>query len=706
MATRDLGPLSLLKRLIAARRGDVRAMEDVYHLRGVLTVIVVLSATIGLPGLMLVYYGIVGIRADELASAADVRHRADTAAEAFKGDLDAQFSTFKDRALTRLTSGQSVYTGQKELSDALRVVFRFDNDGNLAEPFLGGGGIDPREDQTFLLFDGWQEAQKAEQAGEWDRAATAYGNAARQTHNRRDKERCLYNRARALDRAGQTREAEAIWQQQIEEKTRDLYGFRLGDLARLQLAQTKFRRDPAGGQEDLQALTDSLLTAPWEIGRGGEAAVARRAIEELPSGDWKARAQGRVDERSSQLYWAERLQPELDTLGAKGRLLRADTGNFVYMRTDSALWAMTWTESEQYAFALDLRRLLDRYRAMAAADGGADDVVRATLLAPDAPVPPDTLARASLTPWLPGWSVVVGARDPAALAEQQASQRRRGFGIILLSLTMIVVGTVMSTRLVRRELDAARDKSDFAAHVSHELRSPLTQIRLKAEALQLGLATDDAARSRHYDIIVRESERLSRLIDNILDFSAIELGKKRYSFRIGDLGLTVARCVEQARVAMETKAMTIDFELPDDLPVIWHDADAVSQVVINLLSNAAKYGQQSGWIGVRVRVTGTEEPGGKKGGGEICVDVSDRGIGIAPAEQKQVFDQYYRSSDPQARSKKGTGIGLTIVRYIMEAHGGHVGIESAPGVGSTFTLHFPLSFTPPSANVLPASVVP
>ena len=137
--------------------------------------------------------------------------------------------------------------------------------------------------------------------------------------------------------------------------------------------------------------------------------------------------------------------------------------------------------------------------------------------------------------------------------------------------------------------------------------------------------------------------------------------------------------------------MHIDLELPDDLPVIWHDSDAVSQVVINLLSNAAKYGQEAGWIGVTVRVVGTER------NQEICVSVADRGIGIAPAEQKQVFDQYYRSSDPLARRKKGTGLGLTIVRYIMEAHGGRVGIDSRQGEGTTFSLHFPLAFVPPGS---------
>lgn len=686
----SLGPLSILRRILAARGGDVRAMQDVYHLRGVLTFVAVFFATIGLPGLLLVYYGVVGIRADELAVAADVRRRSDAASAEFKSQLEGSFQQFQNAALTRLTSGQSVYTGQRELSDALRVVFRFDAEGQLTPPFLPST-VDPREDQAFLLFDTYQEARAADRDSRWDRAASLYGLAARQAHSRRDRARCQFDRARALERAGQPREAEAIYQALVVEAGRDLYGFRIADLARLQLAQARLKRDPAGGQADLRTLADALLADPWEIGRGGEAAVARRTIELLPTSDWTARARGRADERSAQLYWAERLLPELDKEGARGRRLRAETGSFVYRRTDTALWAMTWTESDQYAFGLEFDRLLERAREQAAAVGGVDGDIRATLIGPDGAPPEDALARASLAPWLQGWSVAVGPRDPAGLAAQQADQRRQGLGLMAFSLTMIVFGTVMSARLVRRELESARDKSDFAAHVSHELRSPITQIRLKAEALQLGLATDDASRARHYDVIVRESERLSRLVDNILDFAAIERGQKRYTFRRGDLGMTVARCVEAARVAMETKVMRIELTLPDDLPVTWHDADAVSQVVTNLLSNAAKYGQEAGWIGVTVRVEGDESDG------TIRVDVADRGIGIAPAEQKQIFDQYYRSNDPLARRRKGTGIGLTIVRYIMEAHGGRVGIDSRPGEGSTFTLHFPIGFVPPGS---------
>jgi two-component system phosphate regulon sensor histidine kinase PhoR len=275
--------------------------------------------------------------------------------------------------------------------------------------------------------------------------------------------------------------------------------------------------------------------------------------------------------------------------------------------------------------------------------------------------------------------VVAYARNPGELAARQSEEVRRGLGTVLLAVAMILVGTVLSARLVRHELDSARVKSEFAANVSHELRSPITQIRLKAEALQLGLAESPESRSRHYDVIVREAERLSRMVDNMLDFAAIERGVKRYNLRAGDLSLTVQNVVETARVAMETRAMRIEDTYPDDLPPVWHDPDAVAQCMTNLLSNAAKYGAEAGWIGVGV----------EHGSSEVRVTVADRGIGITPEEQAHVFEQFWRSNDPQARRRKGTGIGLTIVKYVMEAHGGRVSLSSAPGHGAAFTLHFP-----------------
>ncbi len=688
---KSLGPLRLIRRVLAARRGDVRAKVDVYHLRGVLTFVGIFAATIVLPGLLLAYYGVAGIRAQQRAGVAEVERIAAAAADLFQLGAEAQFQSFEDATLNRLKAGQSVAAGVREISDSLRVVYRFDAEGKLVSP-LPPDGVDPAEDQELFFFAPWQAALRAERAKDYGRAASLFAQAARDARAPDLVGQAIYARANAALRAGDIQFAEQLFTDVLNgyAAVRDAYGFRLGDLARLKLGELLLGRDPVGGEAFVREHVEVLLAEPWIIGRGGEAAVARRGIDLIAgkaNAEWLGRARGRLEDKSTQLFWAERLRPELETLGARGRMLRVNPREFSYTRTENALWATTWTDEDQYVFAFELSSTIAQLSRIAERVAGPDSDVVAEIRGPDDPARDALLARRSLAPWLPGWSIGVFPRDPEQLSRRQAEERTRGLGIILLSILMISVGTVLSARLVQRELEVARDKSDFAANVSHELRSPITQIRLKAEALQLGLAPDEPSRARHYDVIVREAERLSHLVDNVLDFAAIERGRKKYTFRPGDIGATAARMVEAASVAMETRGMDIRLTLPEDLPVVWHDADAVSQVLTNLLSNAAKYGQEAGWITVDV----TQHPD------EVQVAVSDGGIGISPAEQRQVFEQYYRSSDPLARRKKGTGIGLTIVKYIMEAHGGRVSIRSALGRGTTFTLHFPLRPLGPNA---------
>jgi signal transduction histidine kinase len=671
--------------VIDARRGDVRAMEDLYHLRGGLTFVGVFAATIVLPGLMLAYYGIAGVRAEQRAGASEVQRAADSAADVFSVEAAALFRSFEDATFNRLKSGQTLTTGLRELSGSLRVAFRFDADGTMTAPFTRRLPEDEREDETRLAGP-FASGLAMEAAGDGGRAATLFAEAARLAPSERTRIIATFSRGRALQRGGEAYAAEAVLADVAAAAgaVRDGAGFRVADLARLKRAEILVGRDPAAGDQALRQLVEALFAETWTIGESGaEAAVARRALDLVSgkaSANWVAQARGRLDERSSQLYWAERLVDELDTLGAKGKLLRTEMGTVSYRRTDSALWATTWTEEEEYILGLELRALLRELEAVADRAAGTDSDVAADVLPTDAPVPNGVRVRRSLA-WLPGYHLVVFPRDPAALARRQADERRRGIGIIFLSVVMITVGTILSQRLVRRELDAARVKSDFAANVSHELRSPITQIRLKAEALQLGLATDEASQQRHFDVIVRESERLSQLVDNMLDFAAIERGQKKYTLRPGDLGATVARSVELAKVAMELRGMEVDLVLPEDLPMVHHDPDAVGQLMANLLSNAAKYGQEAGWIKVVVAPGPTD----------VRVSVSDGGIGISAEEQRAIFEQYYRSNDPKARRRKGTGIGLTIVRYIMEAHGGRVEVTSSPGQGATFTLRFPLT---------------
>ncbi len=679
-----LGPLRILQRVLAARRGDPRAKEDIYHLRGALKFLAVFAATIALPGLLLSYYGLAGIAAQRDAAQAQVARDAELAADTLSTRIEAEFVAFENAALTRLKTGKSLHLRLNELSPAVRVVFRFDRQGTLAAPFVRAPPA--ASAARWRLSEAWSEAGAAELAGDYSAAAAAYAAFGKHTSLPAAKGDAAFARARSLLRAGDSRAAEAAFKdvERNYRAVRSVEGFRLGDLARYKLAELVVARDPQAGRSEFEKLIAGLLAEDWVIGEGGEAQVVKGALDNLEAlgGDVERLRRDRetADDRQTQLYWAGALQGELEGLGAKGRLLPQDVGKFYYVSTPGAVWARTWTASDLYYVALDSQQLLHRLRGLAfTATAPGSDVAVAVSETDDPPIP-DTRVRRSLSR-APQWSIVAYARNPAELAARQAGEVRRGLGNVLLAVGMIVVGTFLSAGLVRRELHSARVKSEFAANVSHELRSPITQIRLKAEALQLGLAESPEARARHYEVIVREAERLSRMVDNMLDFAAIERGVKRYDLRPGDLSVTVQNVVETARLAMETRSMTIEETYPDDLPAVWHDADAVAQVVVNLLSNAAKYGREASWIGVRV-VNADDE---------VRVEVSDRGIGVRPQELGHIFEQYYRSNDLLARGQKGTGIGLTIVKYIMEAHGGSVSVRSTLGVGTTFVLHFPIT---------------
>jgi signal transduction histidine kinase len=276
--------------------------------------------------------------------------------------------------------------------------------------------------------------------------------------------------------------------------------------------------------------------------------------------------------------------------------------------------------------------------------------------------------------------VTVAPANPEALVDLKRSKRTRRRAIVAIAALMVIFGVALSARIIGREVDAARMKADFAANVSHELRSPITQIRLRGEALQLELVDTEEELREHYDAIVNEAERLSRLVDNVLDFAAIERGAKRYHLRADDLLAVVWTTAEAIRNAVEQRGLELEIDLPEDLPPLWMDREAIKQVLTNLLSNAAKYGAEGGWVGIKVRL----------GIDGVDVSVSDRGIGIGPADLEKVFDDFFRSTDAEVRRRKGTGIGLSIVRYIVEAHGGVVSVDSTLGKGTTFTFTLPL----------------
>jgi signal transduction histidine kinase len=226
----------------------------------------------------------------------------------------------------------------------------------------------------------------------------------------------------------------------------------------------------------------------------------------------------------------------------------------------------------------------------------------------------------------------------------------------------------------------ARLKADFVANVSHDLKTPLALIRMFSETLEMDRVPDEATRREYYRIITRESERLSRLINNVLDFSRIEGGGRQYQIAPAEIEPLVREVLDAFAYVLGQRGFTLQVAVAPGLPPIPLDPDAFSQALGNLVDNAIKYSGE----GRTLRV----EAGLRDGG--LAVAVADDGIGIPPEEHGRIFEKFYRVGRSETQGRRGSGVGLALVRHIAEAHGGRVTVESRPGAGSRFTLWFPV----------------
>ena len=254
-------------------------------------------------------------------------------------------------------------------------------------------------------------------------------------------------------------------------------------------------------------------------------------------------------------------------------------------------------------------------------------------------------------------------------------------GELALSLEMLrLQEEVIYERASREKLDELnRLKTEFISTVSHELRTPMTSIQGLTELLQEGRVKDRAKREELLDVLASESARLSRLLHNILDFGKIEQQTKVYRFERTDARPLVEEAVGVLRRSLEEAGFKIQFKFQPEAVFLSVDRDAVKQVLINLVDNAMKYSPEVKEIEVQVLA----------GSGNVEIQVSDRGIGVLPEQRDKVFDKFFRSPEAARINPKGVGLGLKIVKHIMDAHHGEVSVESRPDGGSTFRLIFP-----------------
>lgn len=280
---------------------------------------------------------------------------------------------------------------------------------------------------------------------------------------------------------------------------------------------------------------------------------------------------------------------------------------------------------------------------------------------------------------LPG-TLLATSPDPRADAAGVAGRRRLLFAGVAVLALFLLAGTYFIMRSIDRERAVARLQSEFVSAVSHEFRTPLTSLRQLSEMLAKGRIPEPGQRQKSYDILSRESERLQRLVESLLDFGRIEAGAFHYRFEPLDPGAWVGEVVAEVRGMASAQGFDIDLALDADLPLVRADRAALGLALRSLLDNAVKYSPECRTI----RVEMAREKDG------LAIRVRDRGLGIPASEQKKVFERFVRGSASRATQVQGTGIGLAMARHIVDAHDGEIRLESEPGFGSTFTILLPL----------------
>lgn len=258
------------------------------------------------------------------------------------------------------------------------------------------------------------------------------------------------------------------------------------------------------------------------------------------------------------------------------------------------------------------------------------------------------------------------------------------FLFILLAGLLIVglasLGVTLLLRDTKRELETARMRSEFVSSVSHELKTPLTAIRMYAETLKIRRQDEDT-RTQYIDTIINESARLTRLLNNVLDFSRIEKGTRSYHPEPIALEATIRTSLETMEHVLRENRVQLAFDCPEHDTRVLADADAIEQVMLNLIGNAIKFTGHDKQISVSC------QPNGQM----ATISVSDNGPGIDAEEMPFLFDPYFRSASERTAHIPGTGLGLSIVRHTVEGHGGRVWAESEPGHGTTISFTLPLS---------------
>jgi signal transduction histidine kinase len=573
------------------------------------------------------------------------------AIDQLRRELTARLEAIKFQEINRMIRSANSGRASKSDNPAVILTARLEND-HMVLPWAAA--IQPEADFSTDFARHRQEGESREFVKrDYAAAATAYRLALASARYPWQKAEARLRMARTLSKTGNNEEAARQYRALLDDSTeaRDEQGVGYGFYAAERLVDTKRELDSVLGFLTREVKGEHQLTLP-------ELYMVRSLADSFPAaqtGELREKLSSRIGQMERVVALANdfpRLRAQFDS--------RAESDP-VWLAYGAEPWLVTMTPPSP-----PLPSLVVVVSSARAAPPGVKCVSRAS--------EGDLVGEA-----FPGLRVEWTDKRFLEMTSQSLPVSVWVAGLTLV-LGIAMLGGYLLLRDVNRDIRMTEVRSQFIASVSHELKTPLTAIRMFAETLALGRSRDERARGEYLETIVNESERLARLVDNVLDFSKIEQGKKIYRLRPTMLDDVARSAVRAMQFPLAEQGFQLRLSVQEEMPELQADADAMQQAILNLLTNAMKYSGDSREIDLRLATRN----------GDAVIEVADHGLGMAPDEQKHVFEKFYRAPSHESRLIAGTGLGLTLVAHIAKAHGGRVTVESAPGEGSTFSILIPI----------------
>lgn len=691
--------------------------------------ILIFFLTVFLPALSLGIFGIRAIKNERFRQAKQVENEHRRVAERLKSRISAEFRElglalrnlaispeFKvkdEKAIVGLASGQLAN------NPLIETVFYFFENGDPRFPTFHPASTQPslnlRSIQRGPLQQTLNVAQEQEfKAKNYGRAITLYRDIGRQTKDQDIQAQALYYESRCLVKLHKYAEAIRAFKKIDKDYPESITvsGLPLALAARLETAHCYRALEdiPRALKTSLDLYRD-IIQMRWALSEAqfkSYAGLAEEAIEEIltekPSAplteswsDQYAGLKNKLQDKNAE--WAvisairQEVVPDLRRRQTAPQVIlpirySKTIGNRIFL-----VLAISIVESPEKdsvgLIGLKIKEdlLLNRVLFEVAANNQSTDQIevvvydleRRVLLGKE-----DLSAeQATITEYFddnfPPWRMEFFRSKPGGIGIAGLS-RSFYFWTILTLVVVLTFGAVLIARTIAHEMEILKLKSDFVSSVSHEFKTPLTSIKALAERLHGDKVIDSERMKQYFSLISQNADQLTRLVKNLLDFSKIEEGKIEYSFALTDIGELVTQQIHDFEKNDVQKRARISAHVAGDIPSLLVDREALSQALNNLLDNAFKFSSTDGEVEARV----------KRDGETVVIEVADKGIGVPQDELEKIFDKFYQAKNAVIQSAKGTGLGLTLVKHIAEAHGGKVSVRSKVGEGSSFSLILPI----------------